>query len=56
MAPDKASALYIRARLAERFHRFEEAHALLDQALAAGHPTQEIDAEAGGAFPGDGKI
>ena len=28
-----------------RFHRFEEANALLDQALAAGHPKQEIDTE-----------
>jgi len=26
LSPDTASALYIRARLAERFHRFEEAN------------------------------
>ena len=45
LSPDAASALYIRARLAGRFHRFEEANALLDQALAAGYPGQEIDAE-----------
>ena len=45
LSPDTASALYIRARLAERFHRFEEANALLDQALAAGHPQDEIDIE-----------
>jgi tetratricopeptide (TPR) repeat protein len=45
LSPNTASALYNRARLAERFHRFEEAKALLDQALAAGHPTQEIDVE-----------
>ena len=45
MAPDTAAALYIRARLAERFHRFEEATALLDRALAAGYPAREIDAE-----------
>ena len=45
LSPDTASALYIRARLAERFHRFEEANALLDQALAAGHSRQEIDME-----------
>ena len=38
-SPDFASTLYIRARLAERFHRFEEANALLDQALAAGYPS-----------------
>ena len=35
LSPGTASALYIRARLAERFHRFEEANALLGQALAA---------------------
>lgn len=45
LSPDTASALYIRARLAGRFHRFEEAKALLNQALAAGHPSQEIDVE-----------
>jgi tetratricopeptide (TPR) repeat protein len=45
LSPDTASALYIRARLAERFHRFEEANALVDQALAAGYPKQEIDVE-----------
>ena len=44
-SPDTASTLYIRARLAERFHRFEEANAILDQALAAGHPNDEIDVE-----------
>ena len=44
-APDHASTLYIRARLAERFHRFDEASALLDQALAAGHPKDEINVE-----------
>jgi tetratricopeptide (TPR) repeat protein len=45
LSPDTASALYIRARLAERFHRFEEANALLDKALAAGHPKDEVDVE-----------
>ena len=44
-ATNIGSALYLRARLAERFHRFAEANALLDQALAAGHPEQEIDVE-----------
>ena len=44
-SPDFASTLYIRARLAERFHRFDEANAILDQALAAGHPKDEIDVE-----------
>jgi tetratricopeptide (TPR) repeat protein len=45
LSPDTASALYIRAQLAERFHRFEEANALLYQALAAGYPRHEIDSE-----------
>ena len=45
LSPDTASALYIRARLAGRFHRFEEANAILDQALAAGHSKDEIDVE-----------
>ena len=45
LSPDTASALYIRAQLAERFHRFEEANALLDQALAAGYARQDIDIE-----------
>jgi tetratricopeptide (TPR) repeat protein len=40
-----ASALFIRARLAGRFHRFVEAGRLLHQALAAGYPSDEIDAE-----------
>ena len=33
-SPGFASTLYICARLAERFHRFDEANALLDEALA----------------------
>ena len=45
LSPDRGSALFTRARLAERFHRFEEADALLGGALAAGHPRQEIDIE-----------
>jgi tetratricopeptide (TPR) repeat protein len=45
LSPGIGSAFYIRARLAERFHRFEQANALLDQAVAAGHPRQEIDVE-----------
>ena len=52
----RGSALYIRARLAERFHRFEEASALLDRALAAGYPSDEIDVERGGAAAGDRPI
>ncbi len=45
LSPGMGSAFYIRARLAGRFHRFEEATALLDQATAAGHTRQGIDAE-----------
>jgi tetratricopeptide (TPR) repeat protein len=39
-----ADALIVRARLAERFHRFQEASALVEQALAAGYPRHEMDA------------
>jgi tetratricopeptide (TPR) repeat protein len=42
---ERASALYLRARLAGRFHRFEEAKFLLDRALAAGYRRQEIESE-----------
>ena len=45
LAPGSAGAPYIRAQLAGRFHRFEEAKALLDQALAAGYPGHEVNAE-----------
>lgn len=44
-SPDFASTLYIRARLAGRFHWFQEASTLLDQALVAGYLSQEIDLE-----------
>ena len=44
-SPDAGTALYIRAQLAGRFHRFEEANARLDQALAAGIPRYKIDSE-----------
>jgi tetratricopeptide (TPR) repeat protein len=43
LSPSPADALYIRARLAERFHRFREAATLVDQAFEAGYPSQEID-------------
>jgi tetratricopeptide (TPR) repeat protein len=45
LSPDESNALFIRAQLAGRFHRFEEAGALLIQALAAGYPRQKIDME-----------
>jgi tetratricopeptide (TPR) repeat protein len=44
-APATATALFLRARLAGRFHGFAEASLLLDQVVAAGHPKREIDAE-----------
>jgi tetratricopeptide (TPR) repeat protein len=45
LSPDTASGLYIRAQLAGRFHRFDQAIQLLDQALAAGYSKQEIGTE-----------
>jgi tetratricopeptide (TPR) repeat protein len=55
MAPAAASALFIRARLADRFHRFEEANTLLDQALAAGYSRQEVDRERAALLQATGK-
>ncbi len=43
LSPNKGSAFYIHARLAERFHRFVAAKTYLDQALAAGYSSHEID-------------
>jgi tetratricopeptide (TPR) repeat protein len=54
-SPDAAAALYIRARLAARFHRFEEAATLLDDALAAGHPLGAIDLERAALFQATGQ-
>ena len=54
-SPDTARALHIRARLAERFHRFQEARALLDAALAAGHPEHEIDVTRAALLQASGK-
>jgi tetratricopeptide (TPR) repeat protein len=45
VSPDTANVLYIRARLAERFHRFNEANDLLDSASAAGYSKHDIDTE-----------
>jgi tetratricopeptide (TPR) repeat protein len=45
LSPDAASALYVQARLAARFHRFAEADALLDRAVEAGYQSDEIDTE-----------
>jgi tetratricopeptide (TPR) repeat protein len=54
-SPDRASGLFIRARLAGRFHRFPEAGALLDRALAAGHPEREVDGERAALLQGTGR-
>ena len=56
LSPGIAIALYIRARLAGRFHRFEEANALLDQALAAGYPEARDRCRKSGAAAGDRPI
>jgi tetratricopeptide (TPR) repeat protein len=45
ISPSTGGALYMLAQLAERFHRFEEANSVLEQALAAGHPRHVIDLE-----------
>jgi tetratricopeptide (TPR) repeat protein len=45
LAPDLGAALCVRARIAQRFHRFREAGQLLEQAASVGHSTSEIDAE-----------
>jgi tetratricopeptide (TPR) repeat protein len=54
-SPESANAIYIRARLASRFHRFKEAAALLDQAAAAGHARQEIEAESASLLQATGQ-
>lgn len=41
--PDIGTLFYARSRLAERFHRFDEASRLLQQAQVAGYPQREID-------------
>lgn len=45
LSPGSAEALYARAEIAGRFHRFKQAEALLDQALAAGYSKREIEVE-----------
>ena len=54
VSADTARALHVCARLAERFHRFQEAHALLDEARTAGHPEQEIDVTRAALFQATG--
>ena len=55
LSPSPADAFYIRARIAERFHRFDEAGALLDQALVAGYSTREVDVERAALWQATGK-
>jgi tetratricopeptide (TPR) repeat protein len=45
LAKETGIVFYTRARLAGRFHRFEEAKELLDRAQAAGYPTRDVEAE-----------
>ena len=54
--PDTAEAWVVRARLAERFHRFEEADALLDRAIAAGSESPEILGIRAALFQATGKF
>jgi len=55
LSPNAGSALYTRAWLAQRFHRFQEANALLDQALVAGYSRQKIDVEKAALMQATGK-
>jgi tetratricopeptide (TPR) repeat protein len=55
LTPNAATALYIRAQLAGRFHRFAEASAGLDQAIAAGYPRSQIDDEAAALLQATGR-
>lgn len=43
LSPGTAAALHLRAGLAERFHRFEEAAGLVGRAGTAGHPRREVE-------------
>lgn len=54
-SPETARAIHLRARLAGRFHRFKDAHALLDRALAAGLPARQIDMARAALFQATGK-
>jgi tetratricopeptide (TPR) repeat protein len=54
LASKTAAALYIQARLAERFQRFAHADALFDRALAAGHPESEIETGRAALFQASG--
>ena len=49
------TALLTAVRLAHRFHRFEEANALIDRAHVDGHTTREIDGEKAGLLQATGR-
>ena len=55
LSPDSASALYVHAGVAAHFHRFEEANALLDRALAAGCSRQKVDLQKAALLQATGK-
>ena len=54
-APGTPGAIYIRARLAARFHRFGEASTFLDKALAAGYPKEDVDSEKAAVLQATGR-
>ena len=54
-SPETARALHLSARLAERLHRFDDAHVLLDRALAAGFPARQIDMARAALFQSTGR-
>ncbi len=54
-SPNTATAAYILAQLAERFHRFDEANSLLDRAGAAGYPTHKIDVKRAAVLQATGR-
>lgn len=55
LAKETGVVFYTRARLASRFHRFEEAKELLDRAREAGYPVREIDLEKAGLLQATGQ-
>jgi tetratricopeptide (TPR) repeat protein len=54
-APGPAPGLFLYAQVCGRFHRFAQADALLDQASAAGHPGEALDAERAALFQATGR-
>lgn len=53
--PDRAKALFIRAQLGARFHRFAEAQEFLDRARCGGYEHHEIDGEKAALLQATGK-